>query len=117
MFLAKNFVYVLDKRKCGRRLKRKGNKNNPFGRKGKAGAQQSKVTETTSAQPPPDSGAHGLGTSTNKKKTMPTKPPPSARAIKVWFYPISYLFHLNSLSSNYTPLLLLLVNAKTHPTN
>ena len=74
------------KLKRDKRRKRKG--NNPFGRKGKVGAQQTDSTERTSIQTPSStdrivpsgSGAQGSGAPTKKNAT---KPPPSARAIKV----------------------------------
>ena len=63
------------KLKRDKRRKRKG--NNPFGRKGKVGAQQTDSTERTSIQPPSStdrivpsgSGAQGSGAPTKKNAT------------------------------------------------
>lgn len=82
---------IIAKPKRGKPPKRKS--NNPTGRKGKTGAQQvvstphtsSQLSTETSQAIPCASGAHGSGVQSNKNKPLPTKPPPSARAIKVAF--------------------------------
>ena len=77
-------IYIIVKRKRGKPPKRKS--KNPFGRKGKQ----------TTVQPPSgidisfDSAPQGSGTSANKKKTVPTKAPSSARAIKVSYFSFTF---------------------------